>query len=227
MKAPTINIYSIFNSISGEVGMMPQGALVTFIRFAGCNITCTYCDTKKAIPANSGSPMTVRQIVSAVKRIGCGRVLITGGEPLMQIEGFKTLITALRDEKILVAVETNGSYVPVDIWPNVDSWIFDYKLPSSGMEKHMKPEYFDMLTDTDIVKFVCQDHKDYNRMKYIINHYGLLDSSIHIAVSAALPLVPATLVTWLQKDKLFNIVLNTQIHKWVFPEGETEKRITK
>lgn len=224
----TIEIYSIFNSISGEYGFIPQGTLTTFIRFAGCNLACKYCDTKKAIPRNSGRPMTLDAIMREVKRIGCWNVLITGGEPLAQREGLDDLVDALKNDGYVVSIETNGSYIPLtSSRMNVDAWIFDYKLPSSGMECEMHPELFGQLWGNDVVKFVCQDRRDYLRMKAVLFKSDSLDAGVHVAVSAAAPLTPAELVKWLQKDKLFSIVVSTQIHKWVFPSGEAEKASRK
>ena len=131
-----LNIHSIFESISGEAGFISQGSVTTFIRLQGCNLRCTWCDTKDAQVMFSGEVMEIDDII---KSIQTRNVLITGGEPLMQKDVFE-LIELLEQTGHFVQIETNGSFP----WFRPGSefhgqWVVDYKLPSSGMTTRMLP----------------------------------------------------------------------------------------
>lgn len=83
-----------------------SGIPCTFIRMTGCNLRCSYCDTKYAY--NEGRELSEEDIIGEVKRYGISLVEITGGEPLLQEEVFH-LIKKLLDEDYKVLIETNGS----------------------------------------------------------------------------------------------------------------------
>ena len=129
-----LQVNEIFESISGEAGWFPQGSWCTFVRLQGCNLHCQWCDTKKALDHFAGMKMSVDEIVAQCKT---PRVLITGGEPLMQIDGLEVLLEALIEKADKhVQVETNGSF-SIPRWEGVE-WVVDYKPPSSGcsLEAH-------------------------------------------------------------------------------------------
>lgn len=223
-----IDIYSIFNSISGEVGLFPQGTFVTFIRFAGCNLRCSYCDTKKSWDKSGGKELTIARIIAEVEKIGCKNILVTGGEPLEQKEGLTLLAAELKDRGYMIQVETNGSYFPNIKLPSllVHHWVVDYKLFSSAMQdKMMDISQFSRLPINCTLKFVCMNYEDYNEAIRVvdliyINSNVFPDSRIKCAFSVAGKLTHEQLVKQLQDDKRFDIIVNTQIHKWIFPKGE-------
>ena len=103
-----IKINEIFTSIDGEVNRYGQGGLTTFIRLAGCNLQCSYCDTKQAQAMDTGVDMTIDEIT---ERIEVSKVTITGGEPLCQKDELIELINSLCFTDIRVTVETNGSLI--------------------------------------------------------------------------------------------------------------------
>jgi len=140
----TINIHSIFESISGEAGTgFPQGAWCTFIRFQGCDLDphCIWCDTKDAQEFKPKVAMSIGQILG---KISTQNVLITGGEPLAQNAGCVALLRELVDATHVVQVETNGAHpIPYYFGESVH-WVVDYKCPSSGVDQQMLPwEEFD------------------------------------------------------------------------------------
>jgi len=75
-----VTVSEIFRSIQGE--STRAGLPCTFVRLAGCNLRCTWCDTTYAW--EGGEQMSVEQVLSRVKELGRGRVEVTGGEPLAQ-----------------------------------------------------------------------------------------------------------------------------------------------
>lgn len=98
-----MNVNEIFFSIEGEGKR--TGELAAFVRLTGCNLLCSYCDTKFAF--YSGHEMTADEIADAVKDYR--NVTLTGGEPLLQ--DCHELLSLLRNHE--VNIETNGS-IPID-----------------------------------------------------------------------------------------------------------------
>ena len=104
----------IFYSIQGEGTY--AGTPAVFVRLAGCNLTCDFCDTDYS----TKSFVTIEQTVSMVREIGdgCPMVILTGGEPLAQSETLE-LIEALRRDGRRVHIESNGTIataLPEDVW---------------------------------------------------------------------------------------------------------------
>ena len=105
-------VMEIFNSIQGEGTMI--GQVATFIRLAGCNLTCPFCDTKSSWIISATQMMTIEQIMN-VLGVGChNNIIITGGEPCMY--DLDPLVKTLKDLDFYVCIETNGSYAtPKDV----------------------------------------------------------------------------------------------------------------
>jgi 7-carboxy-7-deazaguanine synthase len=98
-----LEICEIFSSVQGEG--YHQGQPAAFIRCAGCNLRCGFCDTKYAW--GKGKPMDEENIVKKVERFGMGYVVITGGEPMLG--DLSRLISLLKNRNYKIAVETNGT----------------------------------------------------------------------------------------------------------------------
>jgi 7-carboxy-7-deazaguanine synthase len=209
-----MKIYNIFRSIDGEVNYFGQGTYTTFIRFAGCNLNCEYCDTDYARKPGSGTEMAVTDVFDAVEALGCKKVTITGGEPLTQPEPFKMLTNKLRGNGYHITVETNGS-MPL-IGMGIDSWIIDYKLPSSGMHESMIWNNFTFLRPIDFVKFVVSDKRDFKYAVGIKKDIDQTRSRCRYAFSPAFEkLPPMRLFSWLEEEKLYDVILNIQLHKLI------------
>ena len=104
MNQRSYPIVEVFTSIQGEGVHM--GILTTFVRFAGCNLACSFCDTKESWDITKATMMTVDEIVALCPT---ERVVLTGGEPTLY--ELKDLIDALHDslKRRKVAIETNGT----------------------------------------------------------------------------------------------------------------------
>lgn len=167
----SLNINEIFNSLDGEVNAFDGiGQPTTFIRLQGCNLNCAWCDTKYAqLPYSTISAvMSIEQIVQ--NKLLRKKITITGGEPLLQPKVWD-LMEALRAKGYMITLETNGSIVPPKEFSSSSlmvRWVVDYKMPSSGMEKHMKPEIFERLNSWDVVKFVVKDMMEYRAAKVLL-----------------------------------------------------------
>lgn len=98
-----INIAEIFTSIQGEGSW--TGRAATFIRFAGCNLDCEWCDTDH----KQKKSMTEESIVREVLQHSTRNIVITGGEPTIQY-GLYELVHLLHNKGFNVAIETNGTH---------------------------------------------------------------------------------------------------------------------
>lgn len=96
-------IVEIFQSIQGEGYYM--GTPTNFIRFAGCNLKCPWCDTKW----DTANALMVESEIVAKLDFNLPMIVITGGEPFLQ--PLVSLLKAIREvnEDIVIAFETNGT----------------------------------------------------------------------------------------------------------------------
>lgn len=151
-----MRVNEIFGSIDGEG--IRAGELATFIRLAGCNLRCTYCDTGYALSNKSGIEMSVNDIISKVEAIGYKNITLTGGEPLIQ--DCKELVEKLTNTGYEVNIETNGS---IDISPYLMNNVIitmDYKTPESGEEDGMLTSNLKKLRECDVLKIVMSERDE-------------------------------------------------------------------
>jgi len=109
-----IQVAEIFYSIQGEGTW--SGTPAVFVRLAGCNLACDFCDTDYSLKFIA----TIDEIVARVRELGgeCPMVILTGGEPLAQSQTL-ALIEALRADGRRVHIESNGTVfteLPEDVW---------------------------------------------------------------------------------------------------------------
>lgn len=105
-------INEIFYSLQGEGRHTGRPAI--FVRFSGCNLKCPFCDTD----FSRSTPMTADDIIAYISQWrSCGFVVITGGEPSLQIDD--ELVARLHQEGYYVAIETNGTH----ILPDAIDWV--------------------------------------------------------------------------------------------------------
>jgi len=205
-----MKVCEIFTSIQGESTC--AGLPCTFIRLSGCNLRCTYCDTKYAY--EDGVEMLVEEIVGRVKSAGINLVEITGGEPLLQEKETDNLIRSLIDHGNDVLIETNGSFSIKGIDKRA-TVILDVKTPCSGMSDKMDLRNFDYIKKSDEIKFVLCDRNDYEWSKDIIASHRLAGKSEVLLSPAFGVLEPRRLTEWILEDRL-DVRLNLQLHKYIF-----------
>jgi 7-carboxy-7-deazaguanine synthase len=208
-----LQVSEIFHSIQGESSF--AGFPCVFIRLAGCNLQCSYCDT--GYSREGGTPMSVPAALERIESYGCGLVEITGGEPMLQ-EETPELAGALLRSGHSVLVETNGS-VDIRGLPEGAVRIMDIKCPASGMSRNNRWENIAALRAADEVKFVVSDEPDYRWMTGVIQE-RLSGSRASIAVTPAHGRInPALLAEWMLRDRLA-IRLQLQVHKILWPFEE-------
>ena len=211
-----LKINEIFKSIQGESTY--AGLPCTFVRLAGCNLRCTYCDTNYAY--YNGKELSDEEIVSKIEEYGVKCVEFTGGEPLLQ-EETPQMIKNLLDKGYNVLIETNGS-ICIGCLDKRLNIIMDYKTPKSGMSERMRPKNFDFLKKTDQIKFVLMDESDYDWSKKVIVDNRLIERFDNILMSPAYSVLsPKSLVTWVLRDNL-QVRVQLQIHKYIWAPDERE-----
>lgn len=211
------NVAEQFISINGEGPRC--GTLSHFIRFFGCNLACSYCDTAWAADfQNRGTAVTAEEIHRTVLAGGIRNITLTGGEPLCQKDIGSLIELLTSDPRLSVEIETNGS---VDIAPfaaakNRPVFTVDYKLPSSGMEDRMLLSNFDLLKPGDAVKFVAGSRGDLQRAKEIIDACDLTAGcSVHISPVFG-EIEPSEIVEFMKEHKMNGISLRLQLHKLIW-----------
>jgi 7-carboxy-7-deazaguanine synthase len=204
-----MRVFDIFRSIQGE--STRAGEPMWFVRLAGCDLACTYCDTPAAREMKSGREMTVTQVLAAVSEPALPWLMVTGGEPMLQVAEVNTLIAALEARGRHVLVETNGAHPLSALDPRAIR-IVDVKTPGSGMADHMAWENLETLRPQDEVKFVLTGREDYEWACKVLRRHAI-DQLATVLFSAAAPhLAPEVLAKWILEDAL-PARLNLQIHK--------------
>ncbi len=200
-------VNEVFLSIQGE--SMSVGFPTIFIRFTGCNLRCSYCDTTYAY--EDGKEMSPGEVLEEIKRLHYKRVCITGGEPLLQKE-LNVLMGLLSG--YTVTIETNGSVSIKDLQLDEGhSLVMDMKVPSSRCSDQMILSNFNFLRSKDEIKFVIGDRKDYNWAKEIIKYNyskGIITfSPVYGKINYE------DMVSWILADRL-EVRFQIQLHKLIW-----------
>ena len=243
MDAITFPVVERFVSVNGEG--LRAGRLAAFIRMAGCNLTCTWCDTSWANEtACPRSDLNADQLVEWVSATCVSCVTLTGGEPALQ-PGLAQLIEALYtsdawgngDERI-IEIETNGS---VDLgllhdlrvrlerehasfagsYPRtVVAFTVDCKLPSSGMASEMYAANYAFLSHDNAVKFVVASQVDLEAAQAVVREQDLC-ATTNVFFSPVFSCIePADIVRFMETHYLSQVRLQLQMHKIIWPDVE-------
>lgn len=215
-----MKVVEIFTSIDGEG--IRAGMPTTFIRLFGCNLHCSYCDTRYACEEEEQSVVkpykikTAEEIVDIVMRKGIPNVTVTGGEPLIQ-PGIEKLLDLLLFAGCNVNVETNGTRpVPARYRENKDIFFtMDYKCLSSGCPAS---DFYchNTLRDNDVLKFVVGSLEDLDQMLEVLD---CLESNPAVFVSPVFESGSPelqTIIQYLLKHKLYDVRMQLQLHKIIW-----------
>ncbi len=211
----TLLVNEIFHSIQGESTF--AGLPCSFIRLAGCNLHCAWCDTTYAMEEQPRElPLNI--ILAAIAPHKTKLAEITGGEPLLQ-PNTPRLAQMLLDHGYTVLIETNGS-LDLSPLPAAVHKIMDLKAPSSGMTPMMRMENFAQLRHGDEIKVVIADRLDYDWIKTIMKSGDYPAREVATLLSPAQGrLTAAELAGWILEDKL-PVRLNLQLHKIIWPDQD-------
>ena len=224
-----------FVSVNGEG--LHAGRFSAFVRFVGCNLACSYCDTQWACDeACPSEDMTPEEILRFVKEAGTPCVTLTGGEPCLQPYLPELLELLVRETSCFVEIETNGSVDLTELAvlrrklesvdgpgkPGFDrvGFTVDCKSPSSGMARKMLAQNYALLGRVDCVKFVVGSRADLQAAKQVIAENGLLDACPVLFSPVAGSMEPAKIVSFLQENDLLKARVQVQLHKIIWPSVE-------
>jgi 7-carboxy-7-deazaguanine synthase len=219
-----LSIIEIYRSIQGESSF--AGLPCTFVRLAGCNLRCTWCDSEYTF--SGGKKMSEDDIVAEVQKLSeKGLVEITGGEPMLQQRELVPLMQRLLGLSYQLLIETSGERPLADVPKQVHK-IADVKCPDSGEGDTFHLENLKALTPNDEVKFVLSSPRDYAFARDFTREHRL-DEKVNSVIFSPAFRKDATgtrdashclldlreLADWIVADGL-NVRLGLQIHKFIW-----------
>lgn len=206
-------VSEIFKSIQGESTY--AGLPCVFVRLAGCNLSCAWCDTPYARVPDEAVEMSIAEVVEEVDCFNCQIIEITGGEPLLQEEAV-ALAAELVERGHRVLVETNGSVALSRLDPRVVK-VVDIKCPSSGHGGSFLIENLEHITPEDEVKFVIGNREDYDTAVRFLEEClrGRTEKVLFAPVRPQLS--PGDLSDWILRDGL-RVRLQLQLHAYIWPD---------
>jgi 7-carboxy-7-deazaguanine synthase len=175
-----MKVSEIFRSIQGEG--RGQGKICTFIRLAGCNLRCAWCDTQYTW--EGGIEMEQREILSEISRLGSRMICITGGEPLLQKDELLSLVRKLCREGYEIGIETNGTLDFTGFQPYA-AICMDVKCPSSGEGSDLL--LLAHISRKDDVKFVVNGVADLRYVEAVLADHDIPGEVIVTPVSGSDP----------------------------------------
>jgi 7-carboxy-7-deazaguanine synthase len=220
-----MHLIEFYKSVQGESSF--AGVPCIFVRLAGCNLRCAWCDSEYTF--TGGKPFAEDEIVAQIEGLApCKLVEFTGGEPMLQARELLPLMQRLLDTGYTVMIETSGERPLADV-PKAVHKIVDVKCPGAGSAAnsfHMPN--LDALTSNDEVKFVLSHREDYDFARAFIAEHALDQRAGHVLLSPAFSktpsplrtidnatLDPRTLVEWMMADGI-PARLSLQIHKFIW-----------
>lgn len=188
-------IIESFTSIQGEGFHMGKGA--TFLRVAGCNLRCQWCDTSYSFDSSKARLMSAQEIVAEIQ-MPHQHIVITGGEPTLYDLG--PLVQELHKLGKYVAIETNGTNpVPKD-W-GID-WITASPKPSSG---------YALACPADELKYVVDDELSIEN----ITEREIPEARIFLQVESGRPESAQKAYDLIQQYPERHLRLGIQLHKFL------------
>jgi len=220
-----MHLIELYKSVQGESSF--AGLPCIFVRLAGCNLRCAWCDSEYTF--TGGKPFTEDEIVGQIEALApCKLIEFTGGEPMLQAKELLPLMRRLLDQNYTLMIETSGERPLAEV-PKAVHKIVDVKCPGAGAAANsFRLENLEALTKNDEVKFVLTGREDYEfARKFILEHD--LDQKVGgILLSPAfqktpspqrtadnMALDPRKLVEWMLADGI-NARLSLQIHKFIW-----------
>lgn len=218
-------LIEIFRSIQGESSF--AGLPCIFVRLAGCNLRCSWCDSEYSFAG--GYKATSDQIVEEIEKFNPVRLVeLTGGEPMLQHRELLPLMSRLLDSSYTLMLETSGERPLAAVPPEVHK-IVDVKCPGSGHAGSFHLPNLEVMGAGDQAKFVLCDRTDYEYARSFIREHTLEGRVGEVLLSPAFlknpseerstsnaVLDPKDLVGWMLEDGL-KARLSLQIHKYIWP----------
>jgi 7-carboxy-7-deazaguanine synthase len=219
-----LRLIEIYKSVQGESSF--AGRPCIFVRLAGCNLRCSWCDSEYTF--TGGQAFTDDEILAEIEALAPVRLVeFTGGEPLLQAKQLVPFMERLLTAGYELMIETSGERPLRDV-PAAVHKIVDVKCPGSGECGKFLMENLEWLTARDEVKFVISDRADYEFAREFIREHALEQKTGQILLSPTFSktptperstsnatLDPRLLVEWMLEDGLA-ARLSLQIHKYIW-----------
>jgi 7-carboxy-7-deazaguanine synthase len=217
-------LIEIYKSVQGESSF--AGLPCIFVRLAGCNLRCSWCDSEYTF--KGGYKQSLDEVEAAVAALTPVRLVeFTGGEPMLQERELVPLMERMLEKGYTLMMETSGER-PLENVPREVHKIVDVKCPGSGEGGTFRMENLDALTKRDEVKFVISDRGDYEFAREFTREHGLEERAGAVLFSPAFKkapslerstsncaLDPRELVEWILADGV-PARLSLQIHKYIW-----------
>ncbi|HTZ89625.1 MAG TPA: radical SAM protein [Alloacidobacterium sp.] len=217
-------LIEIYKSVQGESSF--AGRPCIFVRLAGCNLRCSWCDSEYTF--KGGYKLSEDEVVAGIEKLVPVKLIeFTGGEPLLQERELVPLMQRLLDSGYELMIETSGER-PLDRVPAAVHKIVDVKCPGSGEGGSFRLSNLEFLTNGDEVKFVITNRSDYEFARDFIRQHALEARAGSVLLSPAFSKTPSTarstencildpreLVEWMLADGL-DARLSLQIHKYIW-----------
>lgn len=217
-------LIEIYKSIQGESSF--AGLPCLFVRLAGCNLRCAWCDSEYTF--TGGYKLSEDEVVGEIGKLAPVRLIeFTGGEPMLQERELVPLMERLLRDGYELMMETSGER-PLENVPKAVHKIVDIKCPGSGEGGSFRPANLETLTRGDEVKFVIANRGDYEFAREFIGEQRLAEQAGQVLLSPAFSktafgerstanclLDPRELVEWMLADGV-PARLSLQIHKYVW-----------
>lgn len=203
----------VYSSVQGESTFV--GLPCVFVRLAGCNLRCVWCDS--TFTFKGGEHRSVADVLDEVERAGIPLVEVTGGEPLVHRQAIP-LMEGLIARGHTVLLETSGSR---DIGPVPEAVhvIMDLKPPDSGEERANLWSNLPKLKMKDEVKFVIASRRDFEWSRDVVTEHRLAERAKVLFSPVFGAVNPRELVEWMLADKV-PARFQLQMHKVVWPPNE-------
>jgi 7-carboxy-7-deazaguanine synthase len=155
-----------------------------FLRLAGCNLSCQWCDTPytwdwtRHDKAKEVKRLTIAEVVDRLQALSQGvrRLVISGGEPMLQQKNLYALVNKLRQDGWTTEMETAGTISP-DTLVLVDHFTVSPKLANSGdsLKRRYHPEVLERLNaaPSRSFKFVVQTENDFDEIDQMVRRHDL------------------------------------------------------
>ena len=217
-------LIEIYKSIQGESSF--AGLPCIFVRLAGCNLRCAWCDSEYTF--TGGYKLTEDQVVAEIEKLAPVKLIeFTGGEPMLQERELIPLMERLVQDGYELMMETSGER-PLERVPAPVHKIVDVKCPGSGEAGSFRTSNLACLTARDEVKFVIADRADYDFARNFLREHKPETRAGQVLLSPAFSktpsgerstenclLDPRELVEWMLADAL-PARLSLQIHKYIW-----------
>lgn len=212
----------IFHTLQGEGASV--GSPAVFIRASRCNLHCVWCDTdytwnwegtdfrherdaepgyRKFLRAEQTVEIEPAEVARLVSGYACDRLVLTGGEPLMQVAGWVEMLAELEraGRRYTVEVETNGTLLPGALDQYISQYNVSPKLGNSGNPERLriKPETLAWFATTPKAwfKFVVGSPGDLGEVEQLIAEHGLPRAQVILMPQARSPEALAAARIWL------------------------------